>query len=337
MNNLEVIVCGRLDKTRPVRLIDDLFKSLSNCDFNIHLVNERRFREESLNEGIRFVKDRDVLILGDDIILTDGWFEELVKHRDKGDIIGFSTLYPDSDIIENTGYDLVKVDERIVLEARNRGKKLEEVECFDYSYCDSICGCTMFIDKRVLRKISHFSLDGQNRWGEFIFTQQAKKLGFRVIVLGHFLFHSGDSTKQNEKLRYSSISYHIEKNIWQHICEKYVDEKAIKYVYKSVLSDNFIELLKSDGKLLIYGIGSIAELIAKVSNLKRIDFCTGLREEVGLKFFGKETLWFEDVDFSLYRGIIISTLNRPDQIYKKIVEKLAIKWLLRQNLLLRQK
>jgi len=189
--NLDVIICGAFVNGKPIGLIKDLLKALSNYSFNVHLVKEREFREKTLNEGMKSIGKRDLLILGDDITLTDGWLQSLNKYKAKGDIIGFSMLYPNTKKIENTGYDIVQVDERITLIARNRGKDIRDIKEFNYTSCDAISGCAMFIKKEVLKELNRFSLDGQNRWGEFIFTQQAKKIGFKVIVLGHFLYHEG--------------------------------------------------------------------------------------------------------------------------------------------------
>jgi len=316
--NLDVIVCGTFLDEKSVKLTNDLLRTLSTHNFNIHLIKEKEFRGKTLNEGIKFSGSRDVLIFGDDITLTDGWFQSLEQYKTKGDIIGFSMLYPNSRKIQDTGYDIVKIDNRITLEPRNRGKNIENIKRFGYALCDSVCGCTMFIKKKVLKRLNRFNLDGQNRWGEFIFTQQAKKMGFKVIVLGHFLYHEGKSTKSNKKLKYSSISWHKEKDIWKRICKKYIDERDIKHVYKRKLSRNLIELLKSKDKILIYGVGTIAELIAKNTDLKNINFCTGLKEEIGIDFFGKKTHWYKNINLSSYDSLIIATLNKPDVIYKNI-------------------
>ena len=156
--NLDVIICGAFVNGKPIGLIKDLLKALSNYSFSVHLVKEREFREKTLNEGMKFIGKRDLLILGDDITLTDGWLQSLNKYKAKGDIIGFSMLYPNTKKIENTGYDIVQVDERITLIARNRGKDIRDIKEFNYTSCDAISGCAMFIKKEVFDRKNLFSI-----------------------------------------------------------------------------------------------------------------------------------------------------------------------------------
>jgi len=324
---LDVIICCSNLGGKADILIRSLFEISSECDFIVHLIKEKGFRERTLNEGMRFVGSRDLLIFGDDVTLTKGWFQALKKYKAKGDIIGYSMLYPNSSRIQDTGYELIKIDNRITLHPRNRGKQTKQVKRFGYKSCDTVCGCAIFVKKKVLKRLRRFSEDGRNRWGEFIFTQQAEKLGFKVIVLGHYLYHEGKSTKTNKELKYGSISWQREKKLWARIVSKYVDENRIKNIYKSKLSEKLKSLLNGGSRVLVYGIGTVGELIAKNTDLKRTVFCTGLKEETGVSFFGRKVVFYTDVRYENYERVIISPLYIANKIY---VEKLK-RYLLRKK------
>jgi len=61
-------------------------------------------------------------------------------------------LYPDSKVIQDNGYDLVKIDKRITLDPQNRGKRIKQVKKFSYRYFDAVSGCALFI-KNVISNI----------------------------------------------------------------------------------------------------------------------------------------------------------------------------------------
>ena len=181
---------------------------------------------------------------------------------DHGDIIGFSNLYPNTNIVQDTGYKLKLINKNITNEPQQRGLTTESYKAFGSSRCDSVMGCAMFIKKEVINSVKEFKLDGLNRWGELIFCYQAIKMGYKVTVVDHFLFHHGKSTKVNPNKNMSSESYAFEKKYWDAIVKKYFDkndilnEKSMKMTPKlnSFLKHNlmkffFLELGQSQNLL----------------------------------------------------------------------------------------
>jgi len=318
---LKIIICSSLGNKQLQKCLSSLLSTINKEDFDIEIIREREFREITLNEALKNNRKRDLLIVGDDIVFTDGWYKAFLRNKKYGDIIGFSMLYPGTDKIQDNGYNLIKIDDRITLSPKNRGKKIKEIKNFEYKSCDTICGCAMYIKKKVLSKIKAFSKNGQNRWGEFIYTQQAKKAGYKIIVLGHYLYHEGKSTKVNKNIKYSSISWQREKKGWKKVVEKYIDEAKIKMIYKSELLKGFRNIVNKNQHILVYGIGTIAELIVRSADLKNIDFCTGLKEEVGIRFFKKQVMFYKSVEYKNYDYIIISPLDISDEIYKNKLTK----------------
>ena len=81
------------------------------------IFDELNQREETLNHILKSVdNESDIFIVADDVVFTNGWFESLEKNYEKGDIISFSTLFPDSNIIQDYGYDFIKIDGDLSIE-----------------------------------------------------------------------------------------------------------------------------------------------------------------------------------------------------------------------------
>jgi len=318
--NLIIINSGQKDFLQ--KSIDSLINTVETADFDIHIIREKDYREVTLNAILKRYGYEDLLIFGDDIIFTKGWFEFLMANRNKGDIVGFSMLYPGTDKVQDTGYDLVSIDNEVSLKPQNRGKKVSDLDEFVLRECDSVNGCALYIKREVISKIPKVSLDGMNRWGEFIYMNKAKKLGYKIIVLGHYLYHYGKSTKINPNKILSSESYLLERGIWSKIIDKYIDKNQIKIRFQKVLSNKLRNTLLSNQKILFYGAGTVSEFIfnklKKDLDLNNIDFCSGLPDEKGKLFCNKRILFYKDINFNNYDAIIITVFQREHKIFKMI-------------------
>jgi len=318
--NLIIINSGQKDLLQ--KCINSLFSTVEPIDFDIHIIREKDYREVTLNAVLKRYGYEDLLIFGDDIIFTKDWFKVLMANRNKGDIIGFSMLYPGTDKVQDTGYDLVSIDNEIFLKPQNRGKKVSDLDEFVFRECDSVNGCALYIKKNVISKIPKVSLNGMNRWGEFIYMNKAKKLGCKIIVLGHFLYHYGKSTKNNPNKILSSESYLIEKQFWNNIVEKYIEKNKIKNVIKRKLAKNVKNIILSHKRILFYGAGTVSEFIYnKLKNnldLNNVDFCSGLIEEKGKLFCNKKIIFYKDINFKNYDAIIITVFQKEKEIFNVI-------------------
>jgi GT2 family glycosyltransferase len=320
---MKVVVLSALGNTHARRCVGSLLETTLVANFDLYLVRERGFRERTLNFALSIGgTDDDILFVGDDIEFTPGWYEALMTNYDRADILGLSMLYPGTTKVQDRGYDLVQVDERITLEAKDRGKARNEIAPIDFRTCDSLCGCFMLVKDHVFDLVPRFSEEGQNRWGEFIFMIQAQQRGATVAVIDHFLYHDGESTKSNPDKSLSSISYQMERGIWKNIVRHYVNQDDIRIRICRVLEESFqAKLQETTRRVLFYGIGTVTEFI--LSKVKpeagRVAFCTGLPEEVGSEFYGQKVHSVDEVTFAEFDWVLITPLYIGEKLYRKMV------------------
>lgn len=325
---MNIVIVNALGNRTVDRCLKSLYGTIeqTECSFDLYVLRELEFREETLNRALGIVPPgEDILFVGDDIVFRSGWFEALKKGREHYDIVGMSMVYPDSDIIQDRGYDLVQDTHRVYLEPRDRGKLLRDVKPFESRQVDAVCGCFLYVSSKVLHEVRSFSEKGRNRWGEFVYICEARKMGFRAGVMGAYLEHGGISTKSNKNIELRSKSYHYEKEIWRDIVRTYVQSDWVQQkreysVDKSLISN----LEKTPGRVLVYGVGIIAEEIMRSLNNESIDieFCSGLEEEEGMVFWGKKVLKAKASDYDRFDWIIVTPGNIARSLSKEIHENL---------------
>ena len=302
-------------KGLPDKYLDKTIKTLydtipKNIEVNYTIVEELNQREETLNHILTLNKHkRDILIIADDIEFIEGWFESLQLNYLKGDIIGFSTLFPNSEIVQDYGYDFVTINNKLSYKGLFKNENLNKVNIDKVRECDSVCGCAMFIKGEVLSNIKEFPLDGNNRIGEMIYSKLAKDKGFKTIVLDKFLYHGGISTKKNKDINLSSISWLIEKNQWENNVEKYFRDVNPKFNYTRLMSKKLLNSLNKSKLILVYGCGTIADFILGFENDYNFDICSGLKEEIGKKFHKKTIIDVNKVDKLKYDLILITAVQ----------------------------
>ena len=317
---MKIVVLSALGNTVAKQCIATLFETTTSVDFDLFLIRERGFREQTLNSALSLVgTEEDVLFVGDDIEFTYGWYEALMNNYDRADILGMSMLYPGTTKVQDRGYDLVQIDDRITLEAKDRGLSKDEIVPFDIRSCDALCGCFMLIKAKVFNFVSSFSEEGQNRWGEFIFTNVARKQGVTVAVIDHLLYHGGKSTKSNVDKALSSISYQTEQGIWELIVSKYVDKSFITLSYRCEISQSLANILFDAEDILLYGAGTVSEYLLKSIDNKRVTICSGLPEEQGVLFHGYYVENYEKAVAKYYDLILMTPLYVGRELYEQYI------------------
>jgi len=317
---MKVVVLSALGNAVAQRCISSLLETTTAVDFDLYLVREKGFREQTLNQALLLAgMDEEILFVGDDIEFTPGWYEALMDNYDIADILGMSMLYPGTTKVQDRGYDLVQIDDRITLEAKDRGLSKNEITAFGSRRCDALCGCFMFVKKKVFNFMREFSEEGQNRWGEFIFICQARKQGASVAVIDHFLYHGGKSTKSNPDKALSSISYQAERGIWESIVNKYVDKSFIARSYSCEISESLANILSEAEDILLYGAGTVSEHLLKYLDGKRVTICSGLPEEQGMLFNGYEVEDYEKALAKSYDLILMTPLYIGSDLYKRYI------------------
>ena len=290
------------------------FKSFKNSDLSI--IKEKKSREETLNLILKKRNiNKDIFIFVDDIIFLDGWHRSLNKNAKDGMIVGFSMLKEGGRYIQDFGYDLIKLDGVLSSYGLYKGELLGKKKLPSYRKCSAVCGCAMWISKKVLDKVENFPLEGNNRWGEMIFSNLARRKGFKTIVLSSHLIHYGSSTKLKKDPLLSSNSWLVEKDMWNEISLKFFHDALIVKKINSKFSIDFIKLIKNSKKLLIYGCGTISDLVTKKYKLeKKTDYASSLPEEIGQKFYNKKVKNINRINFSIYDKIFISSVGYEKKV-----------------------
>lgn len=321
---MKIVITNGLGNAALHRCLGSLLQTTDSEDFDLHVFREREFREKTLNAALQQVgTTQDILFVGDDILFTPGWWEALKKYENAADIVGMCMLYPDGETVQDRGYDLVAEGERIFLEPRDRGLQRPPLAGFGVRECDAVCGCFFLVKQPVLARLGSFDEEGQNRWGEFLFMARARRAGFTTAVIDHALFHGGVGTKGNPDKRFSSMSYGVEKGLWEKIQKNYLDPGQVRKRREICLDEELtIRLERPSGKILCYGIGTVAELLINSLDIPSdlIDFCTGLPEEAGTHFHGHDVLDVAKIATEDYGWILMTPLYSG--------QKLAEKWIL---------
>lgn len=310
---MKVVILSAQGNEAVRRCVNSLLVTAEDFDFDIVILRERGVREQTLNAAISLLgTGDDILLVGDDIEFTVGWLSALKQHEKNADIWGMSMLYPDKVKVQDRGYDLAEIHGRVLLEPRERGLLRGQVESFGWRYCDGVCGCFLYIRSNVFDKVHRFrEKEGCNRWGEFVFISEARKAGARVGVVDHFLHHGGIGTKGHSDKSLSSISYRVEKDLWQTITENFVDPAWVLIRRATAVEPALLDdLRRSNQKILIYGIGTVTEaLLYHLGETgPKFIFATGLPEESGMVVGDSFVYHIGDVTISDFDWILITPL-----------------------------
>jgi len=332
VRKIEIFFIKSLDDNFLKKAKESFFNTISNNkkQFEIReLVDEDNVvgRSAVLNKVLeQRDQNKDLLIVSDDIIFTEGWSDNLLENINNGDIIGFSMAKPYKKELSNRGFYLVEIGKKITYEPNSKGKTSLFTNEKGYISCDAITGCCMFIKKEVLKKDIFFRSEGSNRWEELIFALEAKVKGFKVICLNHVLWHYGISTK-NKNLKLSSISYLIEKKLWDTVLRKYgnIMNTVVKKKVKVVVEDAIKDILKEDVNILIVGAGTVTDYILENCDFRKITIVSGLLEEKNLLVHGIRVKYLKDVvkkGFTEYKYVIFAAIGYE----KKLLDEFNIKF-----------
>jgi hypothetical protein len=279
------------------------------------IVKELSSREETLNK-ILSLRDpqRDLFIIADDIIFKAGWYDHLQRNINRGEIFGFTMVNPATGLLQNFGFDFVRIDGSLSYRGFQRDMKPDDMGSEDYRECDAVTGCAMYIKRVVLHKISSFPDEGANRWGELIFAYLAKQKGYTTIVLSAKLEHLAISTKQKKTAIKSSLSWLIERELWEVVVSKYFVKLGSIQDITQNMGPRLDAVIRSDSKLLIYGCGTNSDLILSKIEAHNYTICAGLEEEIGVEFHGSIVQDVRKLDLSDYDHIIITPIGYLEKI-----------------------
>ena len=309
IKSLDHIFSEKLDQTIKQELVDH------STTVETTIIGECSTREHTLNHILDLrTSDKDLFILADDIIPVKGWMNVLKENFSRGSIFGFSMLDPGSGLVQNCGYDFVKIDGSLSYLGLHRYSKPTEITLTPYRICDAVTGCCMYVKKEVLSVVTCFPLQGNNRWGELIFSYNAKRKGFNTVVLGHYFKHLAISSKQKNSIKKSSISYLVEKQLWDCVEKELLSDVQVTKIHNTNLDNNLRHLLESSAPLLLYGCGKNTSILFKHLKPKTWEICTSLPEEIGRIFCGKKVLDIKNIKFSSFKNVLITPVGYDNDI-----------------------
>lgn len=287
-------------------------------NYTLKVFKEKETREHTLNTILGELPNQDLIIAADDIVFTKGWDKALKKHWNSNRIVGFSMLYPKTNLIQNRGYRLISIEDDVASDALDKGLSKDDVDNFDYRDCLTITGCFQAIPSKIIKAIPEFPLEGRNRLGELLYHSLAIRKGFEVGVLGHFLEHYAISTKNNPNNDLASESYLKEKNIWEEATTQFNLNDFVEERINREIDQNLIDWLKKP--CVIYGAGTITEFIGSKFSLESHTICSGLKEEDGLIICNQEIIYKEDVNWLNFERVLITVEGRETVISNDILK-----------------
>jgi hypothetical protein len=285
----------------------------------ITMIREKSSRERTLNAILKQRENsKDLFIVADDIIFLSGWYESLINNYNEGNIIGFSMIDAQSGLLQDFGYDFVSIDGELSYRGLYKHKELKELYLSEFRECNAVTGCAMFIKNIVLNDVIQFPLEGVNRWGELLFSYLASNYGHDTIVLNAHLRHFAISTKQNKDVKKSSMSWLVERKLWKNVVKEYLLHVKPKITIQTKVSKKIISLIGEANQCLIYGAGTVADIIlSSINKFENIDLCSGLPEEVGLQLNGLIIKNIKEIKASSYEIIIISAIGYEEKIISR--------------------
>jgi len=318
--NIELFFIKTLPDEYLERTLETLKSTVIDKSFlkDYIVVEELSTREQTLNNIIKIRnKKKDTLIIADDILFRDGWLEALEKSYQNGDIIGFSMIDAKKGLLQDFGYDFIKIDGKLSYQGLYKHESLDNFNLPTYRYCDSVTGCAMLVKSHVFDIVAEFPQEGSNRWGEMIFSHLAAKQGLKTIVLSAHLEHYGISTKQKDSVKESSLSWLVERGLWDYAVEKHLlDVTPIKSVF-TIVDEKLKDKIEESKNLLIYGCGVNADKIISILNIKKYIVCSDLPEEIGRTFHGKCVMDVKLVNFELFDNVLITPIGYDEDILPK--------------------
>lgn len=314
---LTICIIEGHDSEHLEECIESVSKNTAS-NYTLEVFKEEETREKTLNTILNVLPNRDLIIASDDIVFTRGWDKALNEHWNSNRIIGFSMVYPNTNVIQNRGYNLVMIEDDVASEALDKGLSKADVDNFDYRHCQTMTGCFQAIPSKIVTAIPEFPLEGRNRLGELLYHSLAIRKGFEVGVLGHFLEHHATSTKNNPNQNLATESYLREKSIWRDAAIQFKLNELVEKKLSREIDENLINWLKKPG--VIYGAGTITEYIGSKFSLESHTICSGLKEEDGLTICDQEIRFKGDVNWSDFERVLITVEGRVKIISEDILK-----------------
>lgn len=197
-NILDILVptMHKINPATGVEYVEELIDSLGNGDFEIILEENNKSFPKAINNMLKKCTDRDVLILNDDIVATEGWFEKITEHA-PGPITGFKLNYVSKpDVIQHAGGAL-----RWDWAGTHIGQGQLDVGQFDTFYpCVYVTFAAVLLRKPASNAIGLLTEEfGRIYFEDVDYCLRAWQLGYGVSYSGdiEFLHHESPTMKED--------------------------------------------------------------------------------------------------------------------------------------------
>ena len=202
---------GSTDNTKEY--FEQLQQTNNNVKY-IYNINNIGYAKAN-NQGIRSSSGDYVVLLNNDVILTDGWLERLIACAESDPFAGVVAPCTNKAVGQQVvNYNIGKKESEIQLFAsllamKNAGKWFE---------VHRVIGFCMLIKKEVLQKIG--MLDerfGPGGFEDYDFCLRVKQAGYKIMVASDiFIYHIGgkgysDNNLDYDRLRQNNVTIFIEK------------------------------------------------------------------------------------------------------------------------------
>jgi GT2 family glycosyltransferase len=176
------------------------FKSLETLfyvpwPYKLHLVTDGISWADAVNIGIRQTNQKnDILLMDDDVILSEETLADVDRFYDKADIFGFQLLFPNQ-MVQHAG-GAVAAD-RKVFHMGYRAPVGHEALEIPYYVCH-VTTSLVYIKSEAINKLRGMAIDMPGISLEDVdFCFRAVKMGLRILYLPNKAIHLESATKKS--------------------------------------------------------------------------------------------------------------------------------------------
>jgi hypothetical protein len=196
-------------------ILQDCLKSLhmyTHIPYTVMLAEKGNTWAEAVNIGIDRFPNEDVILMDDDIRVTEKWIDKIEKYKKQADIIAWTLMKPSGDI-QFSGCYLYKT-----LTGTFMGNFRDKLDA-PRETPNATTSC-IYIKRKVFDKIGAMDNETYKEGCHFEdsdFCMRAKKAGFKIIVIPEIVWHLETATKKDfpnfkERVGHNALIFYTKLN-----------------------------------------------------------------------------------------------------------------------------
>ncbi|HHV61678.1 MAG TPA: glycosyltransferase [Firmicutes bacterium] len=190
----------------------EYLSSLSATHNNVHVITNKKNLgfAAAVNQGIRRAAGDYVLLLNNDVLVTEGWLARMLACANRDDRIGLvgpvSNYVAGIQRVVDPGYSVANLDEYAAEHFRKYAGSVQRTA--------RVIGFCMLIKRAVIDKIGGFDVTfGIGNFEDDDFCLRAGVAGFYVFIAQDvFIHHYGSATFRGANLDYTKL---MQQNAWR--------------------------------------------------------------------------------------------------------------------------